>query len=138
MTEEKAKEWLNRGWALNEQINKKLEEQYSALSTACNATSCIGNEKVQTSHKNATEGILARYIELSNEIDNLTDELYEVKREILAVIKKVPNRFYRKLLYWSCFCLKDWTWIAEKTKISKESIKKYHYIKAVDDAKHYI
>ena len=103
MTEEKAKEWLNRGWALNEQINKKLEEQYSALSTACNATSCIGNEKVQTSHKNATEGILARYIELSNEIDNLTDELYEVKREILAVIKKVPNRFYRKLLYWSCF-----------------------------------
>ena len=138
MTKGEAKDWLERGWKLNETINKKLEEQCTIYNLACSSTSCPSNERVQSGHKNTTEDILIKYIDISDEIDRLTDELYDVKREILTVIKKVPNRFYRKILYWHCFCFKDWGWIAERTKMSKESIKKYHYIMAVETAKHYI
>ena len=138
MTKDEAKEWLNRGWKLNEIINKKLETQYNAFNLACNATSCIGGEKVQTSQKNSVEANFVRYADISREVDSLISELYEIRREILGVIKTVPNRFYRKILYWHCFCFKDWEWIAEKTKMSKESIKKYHYIKALEMANHYI
>ena len=56
MTKDEARQWLNRGWELNEIINKKLEAQYKAYNLACNATSCTSNERVQTSHQKRNRG----------------------------------------------------------------------------------
>ena len=138
MTIPETKQWLNRGWELNETINKKLEQQYKAFNSACNTTSSISNEKIHTSHTNSTEDIFAAYIDLSREVDELIDKLCLIKMEILDILKLITNRFYRKILYWHCFQFKDWEWIAEQTNISKASIKKYHYIKAIEDAGKFI
>ena len=133
MTKDEAKQWLNRGWELNEAINKRLETQYKAYILACGTTSCGSDERVQTSCKNSTEDNLARYIDITNEINQMTDKLYAVKREILSVIGKVPKRFHRKLLLWRYFKFKDWEYIAHKTGKSIDCIKKYHMENAIKD-----
>ena len=50
------KEWLSRGWKLNETINKKLEAQYKAYNLACSATAHGSDDRVQTGHKKHNRG----------------------------------------------------------------------------------
>ena len=48
--------------------------------------------------KNATEDKLARYIDISREVDKLTDELYDVKGETWQAINQMDNKLYKNIL----------------------------------------
>lgn len=124
MTKEEAREWLNRGYKLNDTINKKLETQYEVYNCACGTISCGSNERVQTTCKNSTEDILAMYIDLSNEIDKLTDELYSIKKEILQAINRMDSKFYRKILKLRYFYFKSWGYISHKVNKPVGTLKK--------------
>lgn len=125
MTKDEAKKWLNRGWELNERINKKLETQYKAYILACGTISCGGNERVQTSCKNSTEDNLARYIDVSGEIDNMVDELYAIRTETLQAVNQVSNSLYRNVLKLRFVYFKPWGYIAHKVSRSVSSVKQH-------------
>ena len=132
------KEWLNRGWELNETINEKLEAQYIAYNLACSTTSCTSNERVQTTCKNSTEDKLARYIDISREVDRLTDELYEVKREIWQTINQMDNKLYEKILKLRFVYFKPWGYIATKVNIPSNSVKNRVLSRAISSITQYI
>lgn len=132
------KEWLSRGWKLNETINKKLEAQYKAYNLACSATAHGSDDRVQTGHKNTTEDILVRYIDLSREVDKLTDELYDIKRETWQAINRVDNKLYKKILKLRFVYFKSWGYIATHINKPVSSTKQYYLEKAIINFSQYI
>ena len=138
MTKGEAKDWLERGWKLNETINKKLEEQCTIYNLACSSTSCPSNERVQSGHKNTTEDILIKYIDISDEIDRLTDELYNVKRETWQAINQMDNKLYKKILKLRFVYFKPWGYIAQKINISSNTVRNKVLSRAIDLITQYI
>ncbi len=133
MTKSEAKEWLKRGIELDDHINKLLEVQYKAYNIACNTTSCVGGEKVQTSRKNSTEDNLARYIDISAEADKCTDELYEIKQEIWQAVNRIEDKLLRRILKLRFVYFKPWGYIAHKAGRPVSSIKQHLLSKAIQE-----
>ena len=137
-TKDEAKKWLNRGWELNEAINKRLETQYKAFVLACGTISCGSDERVQTSCKNSTEDNLARYIDISNGIDNMVDELYAVRTETLQVINQVSNSLYRNVLKLRFVHFKPWGYIAHNVNKKRDTVRRTILNSAIDNATQYM
>lgn len=93
-----AKEWLNRGRELNSEINSLIKKQQRALEQACNTTSPLQQDKVQSSKGNTAESNMIRYADYNDKIKKKVDELHEVKKEILSAISKLDNKVYKTLL----------------------------------------
>ena len=123
---------------LNEAINKRLETQYKAFVLACGTTSCGSDERVQTSCKNSTEDNLARYIDISNGIDNMVDELYAVRTETLQVINQVSNSLYRNVLKLRYVYFKPWGYIAHRTGRKIHTVRYKLMDKSIEAATQYI
>ena len=82
------KEWLNRGWKINCNINSLLEEQ-----------------KNIPTHD--------RYKEYSETINKKIDELYDIKNEIEYTIEKVDDHILQTLLRERYIKFASWETIAE-------------------------
>lgn len=108
-----AKEWLERGWKLNDEIDALLEARCKAAELALRATASWA-EKVQTSPGNASEEHNINLAYLSRKIDEKIDELYLVKTEILTAVGMVENSAYRTLLIERYINFKTWEEIAER------------------------
>lgn len=106
------KEWLNRGYKLDNEINALLKEQSAALTRATGSTCGTGAEKVQTSRRNNSEDRFINYASYSELIDNRIDELYAIKQEILSVINKVDDAVLRTLLIEKYVNFHTWEQIA--------------------------
>ena len=92
------KEWLSRAKKMDSEINRLLEEQAKALTTATGSTAPIAGEKVQTSRRNRSESKFLNYAAYSELIDRSIDELYAVKKEILSAINELDSSTLRTLL----------------------------------------
>ncbi len=108
------KEWLNRGYRIENEIRALRLEKERAFSAATSMTGGMSSAKVKTSDRNAAEDKMIRAAEYSRALDERLKELYTVKREILAAINAVGDGTLRQLLilrYIRC-----WTWerIAEE------------------------
>lgn len=106
------KEWLNRGWKLNEEINALLTEQRQAFNIACSITPSLSKDKTQTSRSNTAESKFINYASYSKMIDDRIDKLYAIKQEILQVINTVDESTYRTLLIERYIQFKTWEQIA--------------------------
>ncbi|MGN0106268.1 MAG: DUF1492 domain-containing protein [Hominilimicola sp.] len=106
------KEWLNRGYKLDKEINALLKEQSAALTRATGSTCGTNAEKVQTSRRNTTEDRYINYASYSELIDNRIDELYAIKQEILSAINKVDDAVLRTLLIEKYVNFHTWEQIA--------------------------
>lgn len=93
-----AKEWLNRGRKLNSEINSLIKKQQRAFEQACNTTSPLQQDKVQSSKGNTAESNMIRYADYNDKINKKVNELHEVKKEILSAISKLDNKVYKTLL----------------------------------------
>ena len=98
MTTQQVKQWLNRAYGIDSEINELLREQEKAFARAVNATSSTGNEKTQVSQGNASEKKFVEYASYSERIDRRIDELYAVKQEILSAINELDDSRLRTLL----------------------------------------
>jgi hypothetical protein len=105
------KEWLNRGYRIDVEINALLEEQAAAFRRAAGATTG-GGEKVQTSKRNTSEDRLVNYAAYSELIDRRIDELYAIKTEIAEAIGKVDDNTLRTLLTLRYINFETWEQIA--------------------------
>lgn len=106
------KEWLNRGYKLDKEINALLKEQSAALTRATGSTCGTSAEKVQTSRRNNSEDRFINYASYSELIDNRIDELYAIKQEILSAINKVDDAVLRTLLIEKYVNFHTWEQIA--------------------------
>lgn len=106
------KEWLSRGWKLDNEINALLSEQKRAFDIACGTTTRISDDKVQASRGNSAETKFINYLEYSKMIDDRIDELYAIKQEILKAINKLEDNTYRTLLIERYINFKTWENIA--------------------------
>ena len=107
-----SKEWLNRGYKLDKEINALLKEQSAALTRATGSTCGTSAERVQTSRRNTTEDRFINYASYSELIDNRIDELYAIKQEILSAINKVDDAVLRTLLIEKYVNFHTWEQIA--------------------------
>lgn len=121
-----AKEWLNRGWKLNREIDALLEEQRRALELATATTSAPQEDKVQGGEGNRTAERFANYAAYAAEIDSRIDELFQIKQEIDQAIEKVENTTYRTLLFERYINFKKWEQIAVDMDYSFRQITRLH------------
>lgn len=121
-----AKEWLNRGWKLNREIDALLEEQRRALELATVTTSAPQEDKVQGGEGNRTADKFANYAAYAAEIDSRIDDLFQIKQEIDQAIEKVENTTYRTLLIERYINFKKWEQIAVDMDYSYVHIVRLH------------
>ncbi len=122
-----AKEYLSKLYRLDNLINiKQLElESLKSISTSISVNS--DSERVQTSTKPDKIGeIVAKILDLNNEINNDIDKLIDLKKEIMNLIDKVSCDDLRCILYLRYFQFKTWEKIAVEMNYSYQWIHKLH------------
>lgn len=121
-----AKEWLNRGYELDKEINALLRERERAFTAVTRATAVPSGDRVQTTHTNTTESRFVRYVEYTNEIDARIDKLYELKQEILMLINRVEDTRQRQVLIYRYTQFKRWDEIATAMCYSTRQVLRIH------------
>lgn len=109
------KEWLNRAYKLDNEIDMLIEEREQSFNRACGVSgNSSEGERVQASKRNLTADWTIAYIEYTQKIEQRMTELWEVKGEIFDIISKVENNTLRQLLI--CRYIKFMTWerVAER------------------------
>ena len=120
------KEWLNRGYRIDTEINALIKERDKALLMATSATADPGGEKVQTSRRNTSEDKFVNYAAQEETINKRIDELYEIKNEISQAISKVKDDTLRKLLILRYINFEKWEKVAEVLHYDKRQVYRLH------------
>lgn len=95
MTIKEAKEWLNRGYKLNEEINQLEAAKRTMYDRLTSITPAYEGEIVSGTKDPHKYDAYAAYCA---DIDSRVDELFEIKREIQQAISKVDDAKLRALL----------------------------------------
>ena len=108
-----AKEYLSQAYRLDQRIDAKIEQVMALRNLAAKATSTLSDAMPSgTRNIHRMEDIIMRIIDLEDEINADIDSLVALKREIVKVIKAVPNLEYQTLLELRYLCFKSWEQIA--------------------------
>ena len=108
-----AKEYLNQAYWLDRRIDSKLEQQSALRDLATKTTAVMDSEVVShTRNVHSQQDILAKIMDMEDEINNDIDALVDLKREIKRTIEKVENPEYLILLELRYLCFKRWEEIA--------------------------
>ena len=126
LTIQQVKQWLNRAYGIDSEINELLREQKKSFAHAVNATSSMGNEKTQVSKGNTSEKKFVEYAAYSERIDRRIDELYVVKQEILSAINKLDDSRLRTLLIARYINFRTWDDIAYNMNYSRMHVYRLH------------
>ena len=108
-----AKEYLGQAYRLDQRINSKLEQVMSLHTLATKATSTLSDTPPSgTRNVHRMEDIIVKIIEMENEINRDIDNLVDLKREMVSVIKAVTDPEYQTILELRYLCFKSWEQIA--------------------------
>lgn len=108
-----AKEYLGQAYRLDQRINSKLEQVASLNELAMKCTSTLTGMP-----RNPNRGIstmadaVGKIVDLQAEINRDIDQLVDLKREMVRLIKAVNNTEYQTLLELRYLCFKTWEQIA--------------------------
>lgn len=122
-----AKEYLGQAYRIDQRINSKLEQVASLRALATKATSTLsdtpqgGSRNVQ-----AMEATIVKIMDLENEINEDIDTLVDLKREIVGVIKCIPNPEYQTLLELRYLCFYSWEKAAVEMEYDLRYMHKLH------------
>ena len=87
-----AKEYLGQAYRLDQRINSKLEQVMSLRDLATKATSTLSDVAPSgTRNVHRMEDIIVKIVDLENEINRDIDNLVDLKREMVSVIKAVAD-----------------------------------------------
>jgi hypothetical protein len=108
------KEFLTRAYKVDKRINSKLEQVRSLRDLATKANATLSDApKSGTPNFHRMENIIAKMIDLENEINSDIDELMNLKHDVIEAIKNVDNPEYQTLLEMRYLCFKKWEQIAD-------------------------
>ena len=130
-----AKEYLGQAYRLDQRINSKLEQVMSLRDLATKATSTLSDVAPSgTRNVHRMEDIIVKIVDLENEINRDIDNLVDLKREMVSVIKAVSNTELQTLLELRYLCFKTWEQIAVIMGYDLRYIHKLHN-RAVEECK---
>lgn len=117
------KEYLEQAKYLDMRINSKIEQlsTLNDLATKCTVT-------LSDMPRNPNKGIsnmedtIVKIIDLQEEINKDIDQLVDLKREIMVVIKKISNVEYQTILENRYLSFMSWEQIAVEMKYSIQQI----------------
>lgn len=122
-----AKEYLNQAYWLDRRIDSKLE-QLSALSDMATKTTSIMSDDVMSHTRNvhSMQDIIVKIVDMKAEINTDIDHLVDLKREIMQVVKAVPNPEHQTLLELRYLCFKSWEDVAQELGYNVRHIYRLH------------
>ena len=122
-----AKEFLNQAYLLDQRIKSKSEQIQSLneLATSCTATMTGMPHNPNRSTSRMADAVI-KIIDLQEEINRDIDKLVELKREIMEVIRAVPNAEYQTVLEKRYLCFSAWEQIAVDMNYSIQHIHRMH------------
>ncbi|MFV0503737.1 MAG: DUF1492 domain-containing protein [Lachnospirales bacterium] len=108
-----AKEYLGQARFLDMRINSKIQQVASLneLATMCTTTLSDMPKNPNRGDSRMADSVI-KIIDLQDEINSDINKLVELKREIMGVIKAVPNMEYQTLLEKRYLCFITWEQIA--------------------------
>ena len=122
-----AKDYLSQAYRIDQRINSKLEQVQSLRELATKATATLNDNPASGSRNvHSMSDIIAKMIDLENEINADIDRLVDLKREIVTVIKRVANPEYQTLLELRYLCFKSWEHIAVQMNYDVRTIYRIH------------
>ena len=108
-----AKEYLGQAYRLDQRINSKLEQVLSLRGLTTKATATMSDMPGGGSRNvYKMQDIIAKIVDLEDDINRDIDALVDLKREMVSVIKAVENPEYQTLLELRYLCFKSWEQIA--------------------------
>lgn len=108
-----AKEYLNQAYRLDQRINSKLEQVMALRDLTTKATATMSGMPGSASpNVHRMQDIIVKIVDLENDINADIDQLIDLKREMVAVIKAVKNPEFQTLLELRYLCFKPWEQIA--------------------------
>ena len=107
-----AKEYLQRAYMIDQRINSKMEQVSVLRELANKATATLTDMPKGTHDVHSKENIIAKMVDLENEIKTDIGGLIDLKREIFSKIKSVDNPEYQTLLEQRYLCFRAWEQIA--------------------------
>ena len=122
-----AKEYLSQARFLDNRINSKIRQVSSLneLATKCTATISDMPHSPNSGGSTMADAV-CKIIDLQEEINKDIDRLVDLKREIMGVIKAVPNVEYQTILEKRYLCFISWEQIAVDMNYSIQHIHRMH------------
>lgn len=122
-----AKEYLSQARFLDNRINSKIQQVSSLneLATKCTATISDMPHSPNSGGSTMADAV-CKIIDLQEEINKDIDRLVDLKREIMGVIKAVPNVEYQTILEKRYLCFISWEQIAVDMNYSIQHIHRMH------------
>lgn len=122
-----AKEYLGQAYRLDQRINSKLEQVLSLRDLTTKATATMSDMPGGGSRNvYKMQDIIGKIVDLENEINADIDQLVDLKREMVSVIKAVKNPEYQTLLELRYLCFKPWEQIAVEMGYSIHHLYRLH------------
>lgn len=122
-----AVEYLSQAYRLDQRIDAKIAQVASLndLATKCSAT-LTGMPRNPNRGDSSMADAVCKIIDLQEEINHDIDQLVDLKREIIAVIKSVENTEYQTILEKRYLCFHTWEQIAVDMHYSGKWVQKLH------------
>jgi DNA-directed RNA polymerase specialized sigma24 family protein len=121
------KEYLAQTWRINRLIDAKLEQVRTLRELAAKATSTLSpTPPSETRNVHRMEDIIAKMLDLENEINFDIDKLVDLKRDIANAIRSLNSPDYRVLLELRYLCFKTWDEIAADFHCSVRHVHRIH------------
>jgi hypothetical protein len=135
-----AKDYLLQAYRIDLRINSKLEQVQSLRDLAEKAvTTLCDTPNNGTRNIHHMECVIAKMVDLESEINADIDDLVELKREIVSLIKYVEDPELQTLLELRYLCFKTWEQISVELHLDIRWIHRLHNkaLNEVDAIRHY-
>lgn len=120
------KSYLGQAYRIDHRINSKIEQVASLRSLATKATSTISDMPGGSRNIHRMEDVIIKISSVEEEINNDIDELVDLKRDIMRLIKKLADPEYQVILEERYLCFKKFEQIALDMGYSIQHIFRLH------------
>ena len=104
-----AKEYLNQAYWLDRRIDSKLEQLSALRDTATKTTAVMDSEVVShTRNVHSLQDVIAKIIDMQEEINSDIDALVDLKRDIMRTIREIEDPEAQTVLELRYLCFKRW------------------------------
>ncbi len=127
MNKQNAREYFSKAYRIDHRIRSKFEQLESLNALATRATSTLSAMPRNPNRSTSTMAdVIARIIDLQEEINQDIIRLVDSKREIMTIIKSIENSEYQTLLEKRYLCFLTWEKIAVDMSYTIHHLYKMH------------
>ncbi len=127
MNKQNAREYFSKAYRIDHRIRSKFEQLESLNALATRATTTLSAMPRNPNRSTSTMAdVIARIIDLQEEINQDIISLVDSKREIMTIIKSIENSEYQTLLEKRYLCFLTWEKIAVDMSYTIHHLYKMH------------